>query len=634
MRAGILIAAALLVSLSVVPFVGSEPAGSSSYHEVTLRQDPDGYGSIVHTSGGLTELFENSVHVSGNNSYGRLGDGTTNNTVHMSELDMEDVARIFPTSETIYFLTSDGRLYGSGHNDVGQLGTADTSDRSTPVRIGEGLGTVVEVSCSPYDVFFMNSEGQLYGCGGNSSGRFGDGTTVNHLTPVRVAESFGTIDKFCIVDRTLYILTGDGELYGAGLNSYGILGTVTTNQTTFVRMGEDCGNITDFRISANTVLFLNEDGELYGQGRNDWGQLGTGDTVTPIKSPVRIGEGLGKVSSMECTYGATYILLDNGDVYACGGNGSGQLATGDTDNVLTPIRLGGELGKTFSKVEVAYKRTALLSTDGCLYVAGQNVNGQNGLGNAVNVPAFQQVTGYGTIADVFCSEQTTFIINDQGQIYGAGKNQNGILGFGNSNQVVRTFTEIEYDDEILSFDCDSNGVYLITTRSLGEHIVVPHGAAVSADGTTVTIGEHVFTAVPATDTAANTFRFDHWNAIPETVTSDLVLSATFSALPRGFSASYADVYAVSGSDVSSPIEIEGAGPFTFVLTGCTFGTATVGADGTVSYHAGQTAVTKVSEITVRVSNGTNSEDVSFSVTVVQVLEFTDTPENGVIEVIS
>ena len=383
---------------------------------------------------------------------------------------MDDVAEVYPTSETVYFLTTDGRLYGSGHNNCGQMGTADTSDVHTPIRIGEGLGQIVFVTCSPYDVFFINSDGELYGTGGNSSGRFGNGSTEDVLSPIRVGEGLGTIVEASIVDRTLFVLNDQGDLYSAGTNNYGIVGNgKSSNQTSFYHLNDGFGAVSDFRISMHTTLFLTDTGELYGCGRNDYGQLGQGNTDSPVRSPVRIAPDL-SIASIETTYAATYILTTDGDVYACGGNGSGQLGTGDTENVLAPTRIGADTGKTFKEICVAYKRTALLSVDGCLYVGGQNTGGQNGLGNTVNVPELQQVTGYGLIDKVYCSETSTYIVASDGRLYGAGKNTGGSLGIGANNEAVKTFTEVDVGD-LDFFVCCSSGAFYTTVRE--SHIEAP-----------------------------------------------------------------------------------------------------------------------------------------------------------------
>ena len=422
----------------------------------------------------------------GQNGYGQIGNGTTEDVLIFDSMDFEDAVEIYPTSETVYYLTDDGRLFGSGHNDCGQLGTGDTIDRHEPVLIGAGLGTIVYVTCGPYDVFFINTDGELYGTGGNSTGRFGNGSVDNVLSPIRVGEDLGVIAKAYIVDRTLFVLNEDGELYGAGANGLGIIGNgKSSNQTTFYHMNEGLGTVVDVRISKDTTLWLNDQGELYGCGRNDYGQLGQGDTDSPKKRPVRVGESIGTIASMECTYGATYMVTPSGDVYACGGNGSGQLGTGTVDNVLVPTQIGSEIGKAFSKISVAYKRTTLLANDGSMYVCGINSSGQNGVGNTVNVPHLQLVDpSYGTIADIFCSEYSTYFVNSDGVLYGAGKNTGGLLGIGGESEIIKTFTAIGELEDLSSFSCCASGAFFILDRMSR---VVPPSTQYAVSGNVLTI---------------------------------------------------------------------------------------------------------------------------------------------------
>ena len=79
----------------------------------------------------------------GRNDVGQLGNGLTSdkssagmnvNRDNMGNSRIESV-RSGPSSKSVFFTTSDGRLYGTGLNDRGQLGVGDKSNRSTPTEI-------------------------------------------------------------------------------------------------------------------------------------------------------------------------------------------------------------------------------------------------------------------------------------------------------------------------------------------------------------------------------------------------------------------------------------------------------------------------------------------------------------------
>jgi len=79
----------------------------------------------------------------GRNDVGQLGNGSTSDkssaetTVNRENMGNSRIERVRsgPSSRSVFFETSDGRLYGTGLNDRGQLGVGDKSNRSTPTEI-------------------------------------------------------------------------------------------------------------------------------------------------------------------------------------------------------------------------------------------------------------------------------------------------------------------------------------------------------------------------------------------------------------------------------------------------------------------------------------------------------------------
>jgi alpha-tubulin suppressor-like RCC1 family protein len=90
------------------------------------------------------------------------------------------------------FTTADGKLWAMGNNYYGQLGTGDTTNRSTPVQV-ETSGSVTAVAAGGSDYYghtlFTTTDGKLWAMGSNSYGQLGTGDTSNRTTPVQVAAS-------------------------------------------------------------------------------------------------------------------------------------------------------------------------------------------------------------------------------------------------------------------------------------------------------------------------------------------------------------------------------------------------------------------------------------------------------------
>jgi alpha-tubulin suppressor-like RCC1 family protein len=85
-------------------------------------------------------------------------------------------------------IKSDGKLYAWGGNAAGQLGTNDTSTRSSAVQVGSASWTLVSAGNS-YTVA-VNAAGKLFAWGLNATGQLGDASETNRLSPVQI----GTAD--------------------------------------------------------------------------------------------------------------------------------------------------------------------------------------------------------------------------------------------------------------------------------------------------------------------------------------------------------------------------------------------------------------------------------------------------------
>ncbi|MCQ2086357.1 MAG: hypothetical protein MJY54_02930 [archaeon] len=127
----------------------------------------------------------------------------------------------------------------------------------------------------------------------------------------------------------------------------------------------------------NEAIFLEiSNGKSNDTGCNDHGQLGTG-TTDKVLTPVQIGKDLGKVTNVICDNDTTLFTID-GKLYGSGKNNCGQLGTGTTDNVLTPVQIGKDLGKVTNVI--CDNDTTLFTIDGKLYGSGKNNCGQLGTG--------------------------------------------------------------------------------------------------------------------------------------------------------------------------------------------------------------------------------------------------------------
>lgn len=177
---------------------------------------------------------------SGNNTSGQLGDGTTttpstipSGPVQISTLAANSVSKISAGTNHTLFLKTDGTVWATGANTVGQLGDGTTTPRSTPFQCtGLPAGTYIDIAAGAAYSVFLKSDNTVYVCGDNLYGQLGNGAsfpTSNVASPTLLA----TISNVKAIATgstsqsiTLFLKT-DNTLWAAGYNVNGNLGDGT-----------------------------------------------------------------------------------------------------------------------------------------------------------------------------------------------------------------------------------------------------------------------------------------------------------------------------------------------------------------------------------------------------------------------
>jgi alpha-tubulin suppressor-like RCC1 family protein len=84
--------------------------------------------------------------------------------------------------------TRGGDVYCWGRNTYGQVGDGSTNDHFTPVRIAGG-GTFASITASGAHTCAVTPGGESHCWGYNVAGQLGDGTRSHQARPVRVTLS-------------------------------------------------------------------------------------------------------------------------------------------------------------------------------------------------------------------------------------------------------------------------------------------------------------------------------------------------------------------------------------------------------------------------------------------------------------
>jgi alpha-tubulin suppressor-like RCC1 family protein len=125
----------------------------------------------------------------GYNTYGQLGDGTTDHKSSPVTVvgGITNWSQLSGGRNHSLGLTSTGIAYAWGFNDRGQLGDEGLySDTSSPVTVVGGITNWSQVSAGRYLSLGLTNTGIAYAWGYNGNGQLGDGTSTDTSSPVTV----------------------------------------------------------------------------------------------------------------------------------------------------------------------------------------------------------------------------------------------------------------------------------------------------------------------------------------------------------------------------------------------------------------------------------------------------------------
>lgn len=293
---------------------------------------------------------DNLLYAAGYNGCGELGDGTTTNRatpVRCGALTgVNDIWAFTASAGSAYASVGSAKdLYAWGYNGNGQLGLGDTTNRTTPIKTS--VTNVTKVICSgggrwngtnygtvTHSVYALTPTG-LLSTGINDYGQIGVGDGTQRTLWISVGGSMGVpvdVKTSCMEPHTVALLP-DGTIRTWGANAYGQLGMGDTNgrsAPSIPTLPTGFGPVTKIfvtggtRSGGNNTLIVSAYGKVAVCGANQYGDLGTGDgssrnTFTLISLPFD-GSLIKDVLMVTEPhyYGRTYILLNDGRVFATG----------------------------------------------------------------------------------------------------------------------------------------------------------------------------------------------------------------------------------------------------------------------------------------------------------------------------
>ena len=384
-------------------------------------------------------------------------------------------------------IKANGNLWAWGANDYGQLGDGTTTDHISPIKIIDG---VKSVSAGGHNSLAIKTDGSLWSWGYNINGQLGDGTTTDRHTPVRIMDN--VISASASYSHGMAIKT-DGSLWAWGDNFSGQLGDGTiTNRLTPVKVMND---VVSIFAGSGLSYAIKADNSLWAWGWNRDGEFGNG-TTTGSYLPVKVMDNVAKIERSGEYSG--HVIKTDDSLWAWGDNCLGQFGNGTTanhflDRKLIPVKTMDSV----ATVSAGGGHCSAIKTGGSLWAWGSNNCGQ--LGDGTTADRLLPIKIMDNVAAVSCGGSYTLVIKTDGSLWAWGSNSSGQLGDGTTTDRLLPIkimdgakapssrnVNVIIDGSAVCFDVQpwiENGNAMVPVRAVLEEM----GAAVDYDGAAMTV---------------------------------------------------------------------------------------------------------------------------------------------------
>jgi len=266
--------------------------------------------------------------------------------------------------------------------------------------------------------------------GSNSSGQLGDGTTIDRLDPVAVHNLTGT-GVFALAGGQAHSLaiTADGTVWAWGQNAFGQLGDGTTTDRLEPVPIPTLSDVVAIAAGRLHSLALTSDGTVWAWGDNHIGQLGDG-TRTGHLEPAPVLNLNDVVVAIATFSDHSLALTVNGDVWAWGFNGFGQLGDGTTTDRLEPVLVQNLPSDIFAVAAGGGHSLAMNSSGDTTWAWGFNLEGQLGDGTFTDRLTPVPVRNLTEISAIAAGGAHSLAIGPGLGVWAWGSNSAGQLGDG------------------------------------------------------------------------------------------------------------------------------------------------------------------------------------------------------------
>jgi alpha-tubulin suppressor-like RCC1 family protein len=353
-------------------------------------------------------------------------------------------------------LRKTGTVWSWGQNQYGQLGTSGVPTVVTTPTPVASLPAVKAIATGIGHSLALDLDGQVWAWGQNASGQVGLGSAVGTVPmPTKLVGLTG-IQRIAAGGNYSLALDSAGQVWAWGQNTSGQVGTGTSSVSvpSPVRV-TGLPAIRAIAAGLNHVLALDTSGGVWAWGQNTFGQVGTGATSTTVLLPTRV-VGLPRARAIAAGAGHSLVIEElSGNAWAWGQNNFGQVGGGGigTTPILAPAPVSGVSAAT-SIVAGHYFSLAVMD-NGRVKTWGQNTSGQLGNGTTENSAVSLEVAGLGDATAIAAGAQHALTLRPGCPVWAWGNNGQGQLGTGNTSNSTTMVQSLLFNT--FHFDGDGDG---------------------------------------------------------------------------------------------------------------------------------------------------------------------------------
>lgn len=441
---------------------------------------------------------EGNLYTCGYNSYGLLGNGTTNNGVYCVNEGLPNDVKFIDVSvgyQTILALDSEGRIWTAGGNAYGNLGRSEnfgTSGNDNYVKTFKCITTeennrlynkkIKKIASGDYHSLVIDENDNVWTWGNGSNNLLLNNTNSNSYNATNITDKLAkqgikVVDIYA-GEYVSMVVDESGKIWTWGTSANNITGQINYEQGKIKCINDSNNlNIKNLSLGRYHALVIDNNNDIWSwgsssnnktgftenvakptkiRGKTEYKVLNTnyerkyenlndytsvsgviGNTTTPaVKLPFNTSEVKTKYTYTDITM---YILKD-GRVYTYGNNNSyGILGTGDTEARKEPVLISDKFNNKQIDSVVYTSNTLMIvkDTDNGYWAWGDNNYGQCGTGS-LSEESIKEPNFLGTFKQfiTITTAEAYMAVDNEDYLYVWGRNSNDKLGIANSGIVA------------------------------------------------------------------------------------------------------------------------------------------------------------------------------------------------------